>query len=319
MLDARVDIGHVHLKVANVERAVGFWGDVLGFELQQMYGGQAAFLSAGGYHHHVGLNTWESVGGTPPPFETTGLYHVAVRHPDRASLARAVRRVLDSGIELEGATDHGYSEAVYLRDPDGNGVELSRDRPREEWPFAPDGSLGTSRNPLDVAALVAEAGEGNGSLDSRVDIGHVHLKVADVERSLGFWRDTVGFELMKRYDQEAAFLSAGGYHHHIAVNTWDSRGGSPPPWGTTGLYHVAVRFPDRSALARALRRVVDGRVPLQGASDHGVSEAIYLADPDENGVELYRDRPRAEWPRTPDGRLAMVTEPLDLRALLAEA
>jgi len=319
MLDPRVDIGHVHLKVADIDRAVAYYRDALGFDLQQQLGGQAAFLSAGGYHHHVGLNTWESAGGSPPPPGTTGLFHVAVRHPSRESLARALRRVLDHGIGLEGATDHGYSESVYLHDPDGSGVELFCDKPRDLWPVSADGSLGTARSPLDLDLLLAEATDACGPLDPRVDIGHVHLKVADLERSLAFWRDTIGLDLRKRYSDEAAFLSAGGYHHHIAVNTWESRGGSPPPLGTTGLYHVAVRFPNRQSLAQALRRVIEAGYPLAGASDHGVSEAIYLDDPDGNGVELYRDRPREEWPRTRDGGLAMVTERLDLRALLTEA
>ena len=151
------------------------------------------------------------------------------------------------------------------------------------------------------------------SIDPRVDIGHVHLKVADLERSLGFWHGVLGFDVMHRYGDEAAFLSAGGYHHHIGLNTWESKGGSPPPPGTTGLYHVAIRYPDRRTLANALRDVLAAGIQLSGASDHGVSEALYLRDPDENGVELYRDRPREEWP--PE----MTTEPLDVQALLAEA
>ena len=157
-------------------------------------------------------------------------------------------------------------------------------------------------------------------LDPRVDIGHVHLKVADLERALGFWRDVLGFEEQARLSDHAAFISAGGYHHHIGLNTWESRGGAPPPPGHTGLYHVAVRFPDRKTLAEALIRVRDAGVPIEGASDHGVSEAIYLRDPDGNGVELYRDRPREEWPRAADGEgIEMYTRPLDLSALLAEA
>jgi catechol 2,3-dioxygenase len=157
-------------------------------------------------------------------------------------------------------------------------------------------------------------------IDPRVDIGHVHLKVADLDRALAFWCGVLGFEEQARMGDQAAFISAGGYHHHIGLNTWESRGGSPPPPGTTGLYHVAVRFPDRRTLAEAVRRVLDAGVRLDGASDHGVSEAIYLRDPDGNGVELYRDRPREEWPRSPDGNgIAMFTAPLDLRALLADA
>src|SRR5271166_3140158 len=156
-------------------------------------------------------------------------------------------------------------------------------------------------------------------LHPEVRIGHVHLKVADLERSLAFYRDVLGFEVVQRYGAQAAFLSAGGYHHHIGLNTWESKGGSPPPPGTTGLFHVAILYPTRAALADALRRLVKAGIPLDGAADHGVSEALYLRDPDGNGVELYWDRPKENWPRTPDGGLAMGTEPLDLRALLKEA
>ena len=157
-------------------------------------------------------------------------------------------------------------------------------------------------------------------IDPRVRIGHVHLKVADVERALGFYRDVLGFELQQRYGPGAAFLSAGGYHHHLGLNVWESRGGQPPARGTTGLYHLAILYPDRATLGDAVRRVLAAGIPLEGASDHGVSEAIYLRDPDGNGVELYRDRPQEEWPRAGDGKsVAMVNAPLDLEALLAEA
>jgi catechol 2,3-dioxygenase len=151
------------------------------------------------------------------------------------------------------------------------------------------------------------------TIDPRADIGHVHLKVSDLERAVAFYRDVLGFEVQHRYGDEAAFLSAGGYHHHIGLNTWESKGGSPPAPGTTGLYHVAIRYPDRKTLAQAVKAVVDAGVPLGGASDHGVSEAIYLRDPDQNGIELYRDRPREQWPDE------MYSAPLDLQALLAEA
>jgi catechol 2,3-dioxygenase len=151
-----------------------------------------------------------------------------------------------------------------------------------------------------------------------VDIGHVHLKVADLERALEFYSGVLGFEVMQRLGNAAVFLSAGGYHHHIGLNTWESAGGEPPPPGTTGLYHIAIRYPDRAALADALRRLAAAEIPLDGAADHGVSEALYLRDPDGNGVELYRDRSTDEWPRGPDGRLQMFTRPLDLDALLAD-
>lgn len=150
-------------------------------------------------------------------------------------------------------------------------------------------------------------------------IGHVHLKVSDIDRAIAFYGDVMGFELQERMGNDAAFMSAGGYHHHLGLNTWHSRGGSPPPSNTTGLYHFAILYPDRKALATALKRLVDHGWPIDGASDHGVSEAIYLRDPDGNGIEIYRDRPREDWPRKPDGSLAMTLSPLDLDALLAEA
>jgi catechol 2,3-dioxygenase len=151
------------------------------------------------------------------------------------------------------------------------------------------------------------------------DIGHVHLKVADLERALRFYEGVLGFAVTQRYGAQAVFLSAGGYHHHIALNTWESAGGSPPGRGSTGLYHLAIRYPTRAALANALRRLTDAAIQLDGASDHGVSEALYLRDPDDNGVELYWDRPRDEWPHDAEGRLRMGTGPLDLGRLLASA
>jgi catechol 2,3-dioxygenase len=156
-------------------------------------------------------------------------------------------------------------------------------------------------------------------IDPGVAIGHVHLKVADLERALDFYCGVLGFELQSRLGDQAAFVSAGGYHHHIGLNTWESRGGSPPRRGTTGLYHAAIRYPSRSALADALRRLVVAGIALDGASDHGVSEALYLRDPDGNGIELYRDRPREEWPRNSSGGLAMYTAPLDVESLLRDA
>jgi catechol 2,3-dioxygenase len=156
-------------------------------------------------------------------------------------------------------------------------------------------------------------------IDSGVRIGHVHLKVADLDRALAFYCGVLGFQLMQRMGQQAAFISAGGYHHHIGLNTWESRGGSPPAPGTTGLFHLAILYPTRAKLADALRRLIEAEIPLDGASDHGVSEALYLRDPNENGVELYWDRPQEQWPRTANGELAMFTHRLDLKDLLRQA
>jgi catechol 2,3-dioxygenase len=156
-----------------------------------------------------------------------------------------------------------------------------------------------------------------GPIDPGVTVGHVHLKVSDLQKSLDFYCGVLGFELTQRLGTSAAFVSAGGYHHHLGLNTWESRGGSPPPSGTTGLYHVALRYPTRAALAHALHRLESASIPLDGAADHGVSEALYLHDPDGNGLELYWDRPREDWPRTADGGVAMGTERLDLEGLKA--
>jgi len=149
-----------------------------------------------------------------------------------------------------------------------------------------------------------------------IHIGHVHLKVADLDRAVAFYRDVLGFEVTQKFGSQVAFLGMDGYHHHIGLNTWESRGGTPPLSGTTGLYHAAILYPDRPSLARALKRLIDHGVSLDGAADHGVSEAIYLRDPDGNGLELYRDRPSAEWPRSKEGELEMFTVPLDLGELL---
>ena len=156
-------------------------------------------------------------------------------------------------------------------------------------------------------------------IDPLAKVGHIHLKVSDLERAIGFYRDVLGFELQQQLGDEAAFLSAGGYHHHVGLNTWQSRGGSPPPPGTTGLFHVAFLYPTRESLAKAAQEVIDAGVELTGASDHGVSEAIYLSDPDGNGIELYWDRPQEEWPRREGGELELFTAPLNLQKLLALA
>jgi catechol 2,3-dioxygenase len=154
------------------------------------------------------------------------------------------------------------------------------------------------------------------TIDPQTRIGHVHLTVSDLDRALAFYRDVLGFEVTSRYGSEAVFLSAGGYHHHVGLNTWAGRGAPRPARGTTGLYHFAILFPDRRALAAAVRRALEHGIPLDGASDHGVSEAIYMRDPDGNGIELYCDRPQTEWPRGPDGSLVMHTRPLDVQDLL---
>jgi catechol 2,3-dioxygenase len=312
-LDAGTDIGHVHLKVADLERVEAFYRDAIGLEVQQR-DERSSFLGAGGYHHHIGLNTWFSLGAPPAPRRAPGLYHTALRYPTRAALARALARLVDAGWPLTGASDHAVSEALYLDDPEGNGVELYWDRPREEWPRNPDGTYAMVVEPLDLDSLLASE-PAHGDLD--LQVGHVHLKVSDTGRAQRFYGDIVGFDVTGRLGDQAVFLSAGGYHHHVGANTWESRGGAPAPPGSPGLFHHAIRFPTLDALVDGVRRVVGSGWPLEGVSDHGVSIAVYLRDPDQLGVELYWDRPREEWPRPPGGRgVAMIRDPVDLRALV---
>ena len=185
--------------------------------------------------------------------------------------------------------------------------------PLSRWPKSPS----CWSTFAEIAFITRHYGVLAKAIHPDVRMGHVHLKVADLERALGFYRDVLGFDLTQRFGSSAAFLSAGGYHHHIGLNTWESDDGQPPASGTTGLYHLAIVYPTRAELGDALRRLQKAGIPLEGASDHGVSEALYLRDPDGNGVELYWDRPKEEWPRTPDGGLAMYTRPLDLDSLLA--
>jgi catechol 2,3-dioxygenase len=181
----------------------------------------------------------------------------------------------------------------------------------------PTTKINSSFLPAFATVSVMETKPSVQTIDPRVRIGHVHLKVADLERALKFYCGVLGFELMQRFGTQAAFISAGGYHHHIGLNTWESKGGSPPPPGTTGLYHVAILYPTRALLGDSLRRLVAADIELDGAADHGVSEALYLRDPDGNGVELYWDRPQTDWPHTPNGELAMFTRSLDLDGLLS--
>jgi catechol 2,3-dioxygenase len=177
----------------------------------------------------------------------------------------------------------------------------------------------TERDPSISASPAPKISGPDAPIDSGARIGHVHLKVADLDRALAFYCGVLGFQVTQQYGDQVAFIAAGDYHHHIALNTWESRGGSPPPPGSTGLYHLAILYPTRASLADALRRLMRAGIPLTGASNHGASEALYLDDPDGNGVELYRDRPRSEWPRHADGNLMMFTKPLDLNDLLTNS
>jgi catechol 2,3-dioxygenase len=321
-IPAGAHIGHVHLRVSDIDRSVRFYHDLLGFDVIQQIGNQAAFLSAGGYHHHLGLNTWQSKNGSPPRPGATGLYHFAINYPTRKDLAIAVKRLLTGGWSIDGMSDHGTHEAIYLHDPDFNGIELAWDRDPSTWKDE-NGNWRMGNSPLNFNGLLAES-EGadwpEGSAPAGTRIGHIHLKVSDIDRSLQFYHDLMGFDLVARIAGQAAFVSAGGYHHHLGMNTWESKGGSPPPPGTTGLYHFAINYPTRRDLAVSVKRLFDGGWGIDGLNDHRTHMAIYLHDPDENGIELAWDRDPSEWPRKADGKIILTnSRPFDIAALVAEA
>jgi catechol 2,3-dioxygenase len=247
-MDPRAHIDSVELRVADLERARRFYEEALGLE---RVGEDPLALGAGG-RPLVVLRRAER--GNPAPPTTTGLFHVAIRHPTRPGLASALRRLAAAGVRLTGASDHGVSEALYLNDPDRNGIEIYWDRPKERWPMSPDGGVDMFTAPLDLDSLIAEA-DGADPVDPGTDVGHVHLRVSDVERSIGFYRDELGMALRARMGNEAGFLAAGDYHHHVGVNSWQSRGGGPPPPGSAGLERFTIALPSRAALDEAVVRV----------------------------------------------------------------
>src|SRR5205085_2490788 len=224
--------GPVGLRVADIDRSRDFYTDALG--LTEIGGGDGvARLAADGETPLLELDARESAGGPPAPPRATGLFHFALLYPGRAGLGQALNRLADRGVPLTGASDHLVSEAIYLNDPDGNGIEIYRDRPRDEWPAPQPGqSVAMDTIPLDLGPILAEATPPNGGADPGTVMGHVHLKVSDLERSIAFYRDVLGFDLMAQLGPQAGFLAAGGYHHHVGINVWHSRGGGPPPPGT---------------------------------------------------------------------------------------
>lgn len=307
-------LDHVALAVRDVGASARWYCDVLG--LRRLHEGEwgefPAMVGIGGTM--IALFPVQGPNPKPPPGkDVLAARHVAFR-TDAAGFAEARAELGARGIELD-FQDHGVAHSIYLRDPDGHELEITTyDVAKESAPV----SLPTKR----AAAPDVDDGALDGVVESDsvhpgTDLGHVHLKVADLDRSVAFYREVLGLEVMQRMGSSAAFLSAGGYHHHLGLNTWESAGGRPPEPGTTGLYHAAFRYPTRHALATALRRLMTHGIRLDGAADHGVSEALYLRDPDGNGLELYWDRPRREWPTDGEGRLAMFSRPLDLGALAA--
>ena len=253
VLDPGSHIGGVALRMADLETATRFYEEAIGLEV---IAGEPLMLGAGGR----ALVTLLDGAQAPPPPRSTGLFHLAILHPTREALGAALVRLIRAGASLTGASDHGVSEALYLDDPELNGIELYWDRPREVWPLEPNGNVAMFTAPLDVEALL-HAAQSDDAIDPRTVLGHVHLKVADIERSVRFYRDALGMSLRQRFGAEAAFLAAGDYHHHVGANTWQSRGGEAPPPGSAGLDSFTVALPSRAALEEAVRRL--GSADLQ--------------------------------------------------------
>jgi catechol 2,3-dioxygenase len=310
-ISPRASVGHVRLGVADLDAMRGFYCDTLGFRHALTDHAGTVHLSADGrYPFLFGLTVVP--GAACPPGRATGLYHAAILTPSRAWLGRLFRRLRSRGIALDGAADHLVSEALYLRDPEGNGLELYCDRPREAWPHA-DGQVVMTSEPIDLDGLAAEGRSTDGpwaGLPPETRIGHVHLRVSSLERAEAFYHGVLGFDVTLRRYPGALFLSAGGYHHHLGTNVWGSAGAAPPSPNATGLRSFAVCLPDAAELARIVRRAERARVKIEGAVDHGVSSAVMLRDEDGIAVELTVDRPGAQdprrWMETPVGVTAVV-------------
>jgi catechol 2,3-dioxygenase len=299
VIDSHAAIGEVHLTISDLDRSLRFYQTHLGLTLHQRDDGKAR-LGAGGRDLLV-LSRSETAARVRG---TTGLYHFAILVPSRADLARALRRLVDTGTVMQGAADHGVSEALYLADPDGNGIEVYRDRPRAEWPYA-DGVLAMGVDPLDLDTLLAEssglprqssplslgapAGGDNAGLAAGTTIGHVHLHVSQLPEAEHFYVNVLGFALTQRYGRSALFVSAGGYHHHIGLNTWAGVGAPPPPLGAIGLRHFIVRLPE----AEAVSAVVD-RLRAANASFEATAGGVLVRDPAGNAILFQADSSRID-------------------------
>jgi catechol 2,3-dioxygenase len=275
VIDPAAHIGAVHLMISDVNRSVRFYQTHLGFKLHGTKNGSAVL----GADRDDLLILHENK-TAPRAHGTTGLYHFAVRVPSRADLARALRRIVDTNTPLQGASDHGVSEALYLEDPDGNGIEIYRDRPRDAWPFV-DGNLEMSSDPIDLLALVSEEENDEIGLAAGTTIGHVHLHVSDLADAERFYVGVLGFTLMQRYGPSAIFVSAGGYHHHIGLNTWAGVGAPPPPQNAIGLHHFVVRLAGLPALKETVARVREAGIEIE----QGDGTAL-VRDPSRNAIAL---------------------------------
>ena len=285
-LPTATHIAHAHLRVTNLERALVFYRDLLGLRMI-IVGDTSVTLSATGALPPLILLEAHP-GARPRPPYTTGLYHVAIRLPDRAALARTLRRLIERGWPLHGAADHGVSEALYLSDPDGNGLELYTDRPREAWPWQA-GQVAMVSEPLDVRALLGLANETAEAIDPRADIGHMHLQVSDLARAEAFYCGLLGFEVTQRTYPGALFVAAGGYHHHLGLNVWAGRGAPPPPPDAAGLVTFGVRLPDVTAWQSLLARLESAGATFDVQGDEDGARRALLRDPDGTGVVLLSD------------------------------
>lgn len=313
-IDPQAAVGHVHLTVRDLPRMRQFYEETLGFR-EAWSDSRTVFLSADGlYPFHVGLTA--DPNATRPALRSTGLYHAAFLLPARRALARLLRRLVAERVRLDGFSDHLVSEAIYLHDPEGNGLELYADRPRDQWTYE-DGQLVMSTEPLDIEGLLAEAGdesEAGSGVDPATRLGHVHLRVSSIERAEEFYHGILGFDVTVRGYPGALFLSAGGYHHHLGTNTWESRGAEPAPKGGAGLRYFTVTLPTREELERIARSAAERGVRIEEVVDHGLSAAVALRDGDGIGVTLTVDRQpgrvsAAEWR----------SEPRDVDAVLRSA
>lgn len=281
-LDPGLRMDAVELRVADLERALSFYQNALGFTVVDRQGGRVS-LGPSGSSRSIVVRLQEHPGAVPKPRNSTGLYHYAVLLPGRRDLAEALKHLLDRETPLQGASDHLVSEALYLADPDGNGIEIYRDRPRSEWQFD-QGDLRMATLPLDVEDLLTEAGDGPAEfqMPSGTSIGHVHLHVASLEQAEAFYSDLVGFQIMTRYGRQASFLSEGGYHHHLGLNTWAGQGAPPPPPNAAGLVRFNMRLSSVEALEDLAARLEAGGVEFDSSPT-----SLVVSDPSENRSRFY--------------------------------
>jgi catechol 2,3-dioxygenase len=315
-IDSGTSMGAVRLVVADLDRLRDFYRDAIGLSELPPEDGTVRLGTDG----EPIIDLVGEPDAPPRTHGTSGLFHLAILVPSRQDLARALQRVAEAGWRLSGASDHLVSEALYLSDPEGNGIELYRDRPREEWPVR-DGVIQMDTLPLDLDGVLGDLRreDANAGMPPGTRIGHVHLNVGDLAAAEAFYSGALGFDVTVRGYPGALFVSAGGYHHHLAFNTWKSKDGGPTPDGYAGLHHVAIAYPTRRQLADAYRRLVEADWPIRTSIAHSTHDAIYLVDPDGNTVELMWDRPVELWPLTPEGHLGPdAGGEVDLDGLLRE-